>query len=269
MLFCLYGPDSYRRNQKIKKLISPYHKKYKNTDVCEVDLGDDAQWEFIRDFLNQPSMFVDSKVAIIKNATIIEEREWIHVLKSQLKTEKTFVFLSEEKKPSSDFNFLLQNDVQNEEFQEPSGATLKKFVMEELKNHNTSFDSEALELFISFLLSLGENRSWRAVREIEKLSLLGLKDQIKKDNLAPYMKTGVPREMFSIAQTILYEKSIQARLFSLERIFLQNEPCAYVFNLVASLARGEKTTTLADYDIFVKSGKMGYEEVLLELAIKK
>lgn len=83
------------------------------------------------------------------------------------------------------------------------------------------------------------------------------------------MKTGVPREMFSIAQTILYEKSIQARLFSLERIFLQNEPCAYVFNLVASLARGEKTTTLADYDIFVKSGKMGYEEVLLELAIKK
>jgi len=44
------------------------------------------------------------------------------------------------------------------------------------------------------------------------------------------------------------------------------DPAAKIFNILAAQA-GEKIPRMADYDIAVKSGKLDYEEVLLDLAI--
>lgn len=268
MLFCLYGPDSYRRKEKLMELIAPYKRKYTNTDILEVDIEDDEDaWGKVRDFLSQPSMFVDSKIAIIKNGTHVEDAGWIGVLRSQLKTEKSFVFLSEEKKPEGDFGFLLTKGVQSIEFRELSGDALKKFVVEVSKKHNISFERDALDFFCSFIFSQESHRSWRTVSELEKLSLLGLSQPIQKQELAKCIKVRAHEELFSVARALMNARNVPARLSALEKVFIQNETAAYFFNLLSSFARGSEIVSLADYDIMVKSGKLGYEEAILDFVL--
>ncbi len=268
MLFCLYGPDSYRRKEKLTELIAPYRKKYTNTDILEVDVEDDEDaWGKARDFLGQPSMFVDSKVAIIKHGTCIEDEGWISVLRSQLKTEKSFVFLSEEKKPEGDFDFLLMKGVWNIEFQELSGDELKKFVVEKSKKHNISFERDAFDFFCSFVFSQESDRSWRAIFELEKLSLLELQQPIQKQDLVKYIKIHTHEELFSVVRAVMNARSVPARLSALEKMFIQNEAPAYFFNLLSSFARGLEVVSLADYDVMVKSGKLGYEEAILDFVL--
>lgn len=270
MLFCLYGSDSYRRREKLNHLVGPYRKKYKNTDILDVDIKEsEDDWKKVRDFLIQPSMFVDSKVVIIKHATLVEEPEWINTLRSQLKTEKIFTFISEEEEPTKSFHFLLSEGVQKMEFPELEGKQLDTFVKKKSEELHISFTEEALRLFISFIISCEHNRSWRAIHELEKLSLLELPTPIQKNKLSEYMKVHTHEELFSLARGIVYEKNISTRLSSLEKAFLQNEAAAHLFNLVSALVKGQETLLFANYDVLVKSGKMGYEEALLEFAIKK
>lgn len=268
MLFCLYGPDSYRRKEKLEHLIQPYKKKYKNADILEIDMKEDEDgWKKVRDFLTQPSIFVDSKVAIVKYATAIEEPEWINTLRSQLKTEKVFTFLSEEEKPTKKFDFLFSSAVKKMEFQELGGKQLENFIKKKSEQQCLSFEENALRLFTSFITSFENNRSWHIIHELEKLSLLELPMPIQKNNLSEYIKIHTHEELFSLAQGIVYEKNISTRLSSLEKAFLQNEAGAHLFNLVSALVRGSEMLLFADYDVLVKSGKMGYEEALLEFAI--
>ena len=270
MLFCLYGPDSYRRKEKLDRLVDPYKKKYKNADILEVDIEEyEDNWKKVRDFLTQPSMFVDSKVAIIKHATIIEEPEWINTLRSQLKTEKVFTFLSEEEEPKKSFNFLLSEGVQKMEFRELEGKTLENFIKKKSEELCVSFTEDASRLFTSFIVSREHDRSWHTIHELEKLSLLEFSTPIQKKDLSEYIKVHTHEELFSIARGIVYEKNISTRLSSLEKAFLQNEAAAHLFNLVSALVKGPEMLLFANYDVLVKSGKIGYEEALLEFAIKK
>ncbi|MEW6617448.1 MAG: hypothetical protein AB1333_03475 [Patescibacteria group bacterium] len=270
MLFCLYGSDSYRRREKLNRLVDPYKKKYKNADILEVDIQEDEDdWKKVRDFLTQPSMFVDSKVAIIKHATTIEEPEWINTLRSQLKTEKVFTFLSEEEEPTKNFGFLLSEGVQKMEFCELEGKPLQSFIKKRSEELHISFMEDASHLFTSFIISREHNLSWHIIHELEKLSLLELPMPIQKNNLSEYIKVHTHEELFSLARGIVYEKNISTRLSSLEKAFLQNEAPAHLFNLVSALVRGSETFLFANYDVLVKSGKIGYEEALLEFAIKK
>ena len=76
MIYFLYGPDSYRRNQKLKSSLEGYKNKYPTGDIMAVDLEENPDdWAKARDFLNQPSMFVDSKVLIVKESGEAPEKE--------------------------------------------------------------------------------------------------------------------------------------------------------------------------------------------------
>ncbi len=94
MIYFFYGPDSYRRNQKLNFSIVEYRKKHPAADLAVFDLEEEPDdWMKARDFLNQPSMFVDSKVLVVKNSGEVKEKEWLKVLKSKLETPRTFVFI--------------------------------------------------------------------------------------------------------------------------------------------------------------------------------
>ena len=65
-----------------------------------------------------------------------------------------------------------------------------------------------------------------------------------------------------------YRGGLEERVASLEKLlFLKEEPFK-IFNFLASrtydLGALQK---MADYDIMVKSGKIGYEEILLDLCL--
>jgi hypothetical protein len=59
---------------------------------------------------------------------------------------------------------------------------------------------------------------------------------------------------------------IKNRLYAFETMLAANDPPAKIFNILASQWQ-EKTPHMAEYDLAVKSGKVDYEEALVDLLI--
>lgn len=276
MVIFLYGSDSYRRNKKLKELIQAYQEKYTEFDIFSCDLESEPDgWLRVRDFLNQPSMFVDSKIAVIKESgavpTASGEKEWIKILKTYLKTsstsQQTFILISDRKSPKKAFNFLLKEPVRSQAFEELKGGLLEKFLEREAKDYNLSFNPQAWQFFCSYIAS-GDNRSWLAHNELEKLVLADFPKPISLDNLKSIVHWRTREEIFLVAGQILKAGNSGQKLKILERLLLQKGAPAYIFNSLAYQANGRAVLRLADYDISIKSGRLEYEEALTDFVLK-
>ncbi|MCP6720095.1 MAG: hypothetical protein KJI72_02085 [Patescibacteria group bacterium] len=267
MIIFLYGPDSYHRNKKLKELIKAYQEKYTELDMLYCDLESEPDgWLRVKDFLNQPSMFIDSKIAVIKESGAVDSKEWIGILKDQLKTPKTFILLSNSKAPRAAFKFLLKAPVRSQAFEELKGKSLEVFLEKEAESCNLSFSPQAWQFFCSYIAS-GNNRSWLAHNELEKLSLVGFPKPVSLDNLRSVVHWRMREEVFLIARQILGAGNSGRKLGVLEKLLLQKGAPAYIFNSLAYQAGGRIAQRLADYDISIKSGGLEYEEALTDFVI--
>ena len=59
---------------------------------------------------------------------------------------------------------------------------------------------------------------------------------------------------------------VRVRLTALETLLAMNDPAAKLFNILASQWK-EKIPQFAKYDLAIKSGKLEYEEALVDLVI--
>jgi hypothetical protein len=59
---------------------------------------------------------------------------------------------------------------------------------------------------------------------------------------------------------------IKNRLYAFETMLAGNDPPAKIFNILASQWQ-EKIPHMAEYDLAIKSGKVDYEEALVDLLI--
>ena len=82
-----------------------------------------------------------------------------------------------------------------------------------------------------------------------------------KELLQQYLRLNVP-EFFPLVQ-MLKSGETRSRLKALWYLLETSEP-AVVFNMLASLTSGSGKIKMADYDAAIKSGKLDYEEVLLD-----
>ncbi len=254
----------------MKSSLAEYRKKHPTGDIMAVDLEENPNdWAKARDFLNQPSMFVDSKVLIVKESGEIaekEEKNWIKVLKSELETAHTFVFISNAKKPLKAFEFLLKPPAKIDFFGELDRRLLEIFVKKEAEVRGLEFEKSALDFFLGCFSSLTE-RSWVAIAELEKISLFGLSRPIKINDLKNIIGPVQDDQVFEVARKISWSRSWAEKLGLLESLFLQKKEAAYIFNSLAFIAKGKDIVRMADYDVAVKSGNMEYEEVLLDLVL--
>lgn len=271
VVYFLFGPDSYRRGKKLREMVDEYKSRYRDFDLLGADLEEDpTQWEKVRDFLNQPSLFVESKVAVVKESGAMPQeeggKEWAKVVKSFLKTEKVFIVLSDREEPSAAFSFLLGDPVKHEEFNELSGRPLEIFVKKEVELRGLALDSRALEYFLRYLFWT-EGRGWAAVNGLDVIALAGFKSPVTLSDIKPLFTVAMNEEVYQIARALIFERQVTARLALLEQALIERIPDAHLFNSLGFQARGESITKLADYDIAVKSGSLEYEEALTSFAI--
>ncbi len=267
MIIFLYGKDSYRRNRKLRELCDAYREKYAPLDMAVFDLEDNPDdWQKAADFLNQPSMFVDSKLAVIKAAQAVDAKEWISVLKNQIEIEKVFVVISEEIPPKKDFKFLTKEGVTSQQFGELEEAVLAAFLKKEITLRGLRFSEDASRYFLSYVADSAE-RSALAVNELDKLRLLSAGEEISLTRLRTIVRYRRKDEVFRIASAVLREREAGRRLGALERAFLQREAPSYVFNSLGFQAKGKSALRLADYDISIKSGGLEYEEALTDFVL--
>lgn len=269
MIIYLYGVDSYRRGLKEKSLLEAYRAKYASPDVSFFDFEDDPEsWALARDFLSQSSLFVESKIAFVRNGTCVQEKEWVQVLKNYVSTPKTFVVISDFQEPVKAFRFLLESPVQSQAFPELEGDALRRFVDQEARTIGISFQPEAYRLFLNYLQGTSD-RSWVLVHELKKIFYARFQQPVSYDNMRLLVPSLSRHDLYKVVRFFL-DTSDYARTFPfLEFLFLQGEAPAHVFNLLAALARGSVIMNMAQYDISVKSGALEYEEALTDFLLRR
>ena len=73
--------------------------------------------------------------------------------------------------------------------------------------------------------------------------------------------------VFRVTSRFLNSRNYWEKLKDLEKLFLQKEAPAYIFNSLSYRASGRAAVRLADYDISIKSGGLDYEEALTDFLI--
>lgn len=268
MIIYLYGQDSYRRQQRLNYHISRYKDKYQERmDILIADLEENPDdWLKIKDFINQPSMFTESKTAVIKEVGTVQNKEWITLLKNQLETKKTFIIISDSQKPLKSFDFLLAPPAKQEFFEELSGKYLEIFIKKEAQKMNLTFTPEAWRFLLNYI-NTQDDKSWLAIKEMEKIALADFKQPVSINDLKKIIFWFLKDEISVSCRRILSAKNVSERMIILEKLFIQKEDAGHIFNSLAYQVFGKKALTLADYDITVKSGKLGYEEAVVSFSL--
>lgn len=268
MIIYLWGSDSLRRNRKLADLAGQYRQKYGQVDLSVFDLEENPDdWRKIADFLGQPSMFVDSKVAIIRGSGAIDRKEWRQILRSQIKTEKTFLLISDRQGPKADFRFLREKAFLAKEFSELAGAELAAWVKKEAAVRQLAFAAEAWNYFLGYLDSLAESRSWAAIQELEKVFLAGLPKPVQGEDLRRILNWSAAEGFQSLVNPLFLSSDWRRRLFLAEKLFLQREDSGHIFNALAYRSKGSRLVKFADYDIAIKSGSADYESAIFDFAL--
>ncbi len=284
MIIFLHGPDEYRRLQKKKEITAEFRKKHAVVGVDIFDLEKKDEVARFKDFVGSQSLFDTKKMAVLENAFSSEisdadKKELAAGLKEVAKSDSTTVLISEKNKTSEDFPFLSRKihphiksvgvgaGVKSQDFSWLTGPKWETFISEIARENGVVLKHNAVE----FLAEVYQNDTWGLATELEKISVLknpstgsehertiGLDDLRKLD-------LEISQDFFELLKN-LKNYALENRLASLEKLFSANEPMPKVFNMIAYQIP-DKLPQLAKYDVLVKSGKLDYEEALVDLIV--
>ncbi|MEK7478619.1 MAG: hypothetical protein AAB626_01685, partial [Patescibacteria group bacterium] len=144
------------------------------------------------------------------------------------------------------------------------GAELKKFLDLEIKKRKIELDLKSKELILA---GLGKD-IWEVVSALDKLSLLDEK-KIDQKILEKHIDLLPAIDIFAHINKMRDGYNVGSRLAILEELFERGADSARIFNIFAAspYLNKEQKITMADYDVAIKSGKLEYDEVLLDMML--
>lgn len=252
MLIYLYGSDSYRLKQKLNSIIDAYKKKHSDLTMDYFDFAEspDDVWLKLKNFVVSQSLFGSLRLGIVYG--LPNEKEKVDFLKGFLDSRAVSLIIVVEKPLGKDFNFLLKKPVLAQNFDLLDAPQLTAFIKSESRKKNLSLSSEQ----IYSLIRANEANTGAIMMEIEKIALGG---EVAGDEFRP--------DFFSMISRLSGPAPLSSKISSLTWLLETNEP-AKVFNMLSAFVKNtEEKTKIADYDVAIKSGKLDYEEALLDLVI--
>ena len=283
MLIFLYGPDDYRRAQKKRDLIAEFRKKRLDLGLGQFDLLAKDWHDGFHEFSRSGSLFESAKLAVFENAFELEPKMLVAILQPFAADKSLTILLSEHDKPLKAAGFLLEKPTVSQKFENLEGAEWVKFVAAEAKKLGTKLTPAATQ----FLATVYQGNSWALATELQKLS--GFKNGgaavggavsaaastngaaaaggagiIDKKDLDAFDLEAAPN--YWMLLNGLKSFDIRTRLSTLEKLFSMSDPPAKIFNIMAAQT-GQKIPQFAEFDFAIKSGKLDYEEALVDLAI--
>jgi hypothetical protein len=246
MILYLYGPDSYKRQEKLKWYLQKFKEKHSALTVERFNLPEDLIK--LKEFSTTQSLFDDFKFGVFDNITEVDPKELEGVFKLSLDSKNLTLAISADKELPKDWKILKEKQIIRHEFKEPTPAAFSKFVQEEAEKRKLKLSPANLQILVKNY----RGDSWGIVTELDKLALGGSPD--------PFLEE---QNFFDLVSRIQWPGAAAGRLPVLEKLLYNNEPAA-VFNFLASRASGGMKKIMADYDVAIKSGRLEYEEVLLD-----
>jgi len=247
MIIYLYGPDSYRRQEKLKEIVANYKKKH---STITIDKFIEGEFERFGDFIKNQSLFDSFKLAIIFEAFISENKNFAELLKAHLNSKNIILLISVDKKLPKEFNFILnssaETSVLSQSFEKLETTQIENFVKKEALKRDLKLPIQT----INSLVRANSSDLWGIVNDLDKLELGG---KLEESLAEP--------EFFSLINRVR-----RGDITALEILLHKQEP-AMIFNIIASQAGPDLKEKMADYDVAIKSGKLDYEEALLSVIL--
>lgn len=251
MVIYLYGPDSYRRQQKASWYLEEFKKKHSGLTIEYFDCSEKSGLDSLRSFVTAQSLFADAKLGVLENVAEAEPKDLKEAFTISSASKILTLIISVDKALKKDFKVPVEKPNIALEFKEVTGATLAAFARAEA-------DKRGLKLTQTVLDSLINNYGgdeWGLITELDKLSLGA--------SAEPFLGS---HDFFSLAGALQADGPASYKLPALERLLIDND-AASIFNFVASRAGSALKTKMADFDSAIKSGKSDYEEALFALAL--
>lgn len=267
MIIFLYGPDDYRRTEKKRALIAEFIKKRSDLGVAEFDFEEKTAPEEAGTFLRTQSLFAAPKLAVIDHAFAMETKALAKLLKPFLEEKERTLLIAEKSKPVKALAFLLEKPAFTQEFKTLAGAEWLAYVRTAAKIHDVELAPAAAKL----LADVFAGNTWGLVTELEKVGGLktgartdGEANLIDKNDLAAFDLEVAPNYWGLMNGLKSFE--LRNRLYAFESMLALNDPPAKIFNILAAQWQ-QKTPHMAEYDLAIKSGKVDYEEALVDLLV--
>jgi len=260
MIIFLYGPDDFRRSQKKKYYINLFREKHQNAPIEVFDCKEKEALSKLSSFASTESLFSKKRLAELENVfESNDDKELIKLLKQLAEKEEITILITEDKKPVKKWNFLIEQAHTATFFEELSGVEWRNFIEKEAKSRGIVLENEALSL----VGQAYQGDTWRLVTELDKLALLGEK-KINVEDVS-HLSMELTPDFWEMLNG-LKSPNQRTRLHTLEVLFAHNEPAGKIFNIAAYSISGA-LTQFAEYDRKIKSGKLEYEEALLDMAL--
>ena len=261
MVILLYGPNSYSRLKKMSEIIDAKVRS-QNISLDRFDFEDEDEYIRFRSFLSERSMFNPKKIGVLENIFDIKaKKELKQILQDAIIDKETLLIVISDTKPPAGFVFLLEKNedklLTNQYFPDlKKGEELRNFIKKEAGSREMVLEREEI---ISMEEACGSN-IWMIVTELDKLALLS-KRNIEKGESNDYFRT---INLFKAGKTV------KDKILNLEILLsVRGDEPAKIFNMLGfGYATTEFVDSLADYDVMIKSGKLEYEEALLDIALR-
>lgn len=255
MIIFLYGDDSYERNNRKKFIINEFLRKNSSWGLGYFDFSKEGSEKELVQFFSQTALFGGKKLAVIEDLDIKEHKKF---LKNNLESIGS-ILVTFSGRPTKDFKFLLEDPVIREEFRVLEGSEWETYLAKKAKGLGLHISPRALK----FIANVFMKDTWGAVTELEKLSSLS-KKEIDIGDMTNLDIQSNP-DFFGTLQR-LKGRTLRERLWAYQTLSLNNEPAGKTFNVISSFWY-EKSARFADYDVKAKSGKIEYEEALLDIVL--
>ncbi|HUC31428.1 MAG TPA: hypothetical protein VMR99_01920 [Candidatus Paceibacterota bacterium] len=260
MIIFLYGPDDYRRSKKKRSIIAEFTKKRSEIGLGIFDLEEKAALENLGEFLKTQSIFETAKLAVLENAFELEAPKLAKLLKPFAEEKNITILIAEKDKPVKALAFLLDKPTISQKFEQLAGAEWTSFINDETKKNGVRLAAAAAQ----FLGTVYDGNTWALITEIEKLAGFKGGAMIEKKDLDVFDFEVAPNYWGLINGLKSFD--VKNRLYAFEKMLASNDPPAKIFNILASQWQ-EKIPHMAEYDLAVKSGKVDYDEALVDLLI--
>ena len=213
MIIFLYGQDTYRSREELKKIIGKEEKARLDSarqaslnwfNFVRIDARDEEVeiFEQIRQSTNTISMFSEKKLIIIENIFSAVVDVWKNVLeflkKKTIEKDKdiTLVFWTETMEEKSELFKFLKSKAKCKEFDLLKKAQLRSWIKNYVSEQGGGIEQRAVDKLIEYIGS----DLWRMVNEINKL--LNYSKTIKLENTELLVKPEIDLNIFDMVDAL-------------------------------------------------------------------
>jgi len=128
----------------LNKIVEEYKQKHSNISLERFDLEEEGEFERLKDFASQMSIFGSKKMAVLKNISEAEPEKIKEFLKNYFNSENLTVLISENSVPNG-FESLLKKAFLTKKFDELNAEKLKFFAQKEIQGRGVLISDSALD----------------------------------------------------------------------------------------------------------------------------